>query len=73
MANLRDSYICCDCDEVFAISDAIRDDLVRCPACASSAIAPLACWVLPLDAVIDGLDAMGLRRDLEAERLEATC
>lgn len=73
MANLKDTLFCCDCEEVFSIVDALRDDAVRCPACASSAIAPLACWVLPLDGVIDGIDALGLRRDLEAERLEATC
>ena len=72
MANLRDSFICCDCDDVFSLSDAVRNaESIQCPACASAAVAPLSCWVMPMSGVIDGIDAMGLRRDLDAERLEA--
>jgi hypothetical protein len=41
--NLRDAFLCIDCDEVFAIQDSPCNP--RCPRCASSVFAPLSAWV----------------------------
>ena len=41
--NLRDAFLCIDCDEVFAIQDSPTNP--RCPRCASSVFAPLSTWV----------------------------
>ena len=41
--NLRDAFLCIDCDEVFAIHDSPTNP--RCPRCASSVFAPLSTWV----------------------------
>ena len=41
--NLRDAFLCIDCDEVFAIQGSPCNP--RCPRCASSVLAPLSAWV----------------------------
>jgi hypothetical protein len=66
--NLKDAFVCIDCDEVFAI-DVSRCN-PRCPKCASSVSAPLSIWVRTWGA----LDR--LREETPAPRIEiihATC
>ena len=41
--NIKDAFLCIDCDEVFAIHDSPTNP--RCPRCASSVFAPLSAWV----------------------------
>jgi hypothetical protein len=41
--NLKDAFLCIDCDEVFAIDGSPSNP--RCPRCASSVFAPLSAWV----------------------------
>jgi len=41
--NLKDAFLCIDCDEVFTISGSACNP--RCPRCASSVCAPLSGWV----------------------------
>ena len=41
--NLKDAFLCIDCDEVFAIEGSPCNP--RCPRCASSVFAPLCAWV----------------------------
>ncbi len=41
--NLKDAFLCIDCDEVFIIGGSPCNP--RCPRCASSVFAPLSAWV----------------------------
>ncbi|MGA2106303.1 MAG: hypothetical protein ABSH25_01530 [Syntrophorhabdales bacterium] len=41
--NLKDAFLCIDCDEVFAIEGSPCNP--RCPRCASSVFAPISAWV----------------------------
>ena len=41
--NLKDAFLCIDCDEVFAIQGPPSNP--QCPRCASSVMAPLSAWV----------------------------
>ncbi len=41
--NLKDAFLCIDCDEVFMIAGTSCNP--QCPRCASSVFAPLSAWV----------------------------
>jgi hypothetical protein len=41
--NLKDAFLCIDCDEVFTIEGSPCNS--QCPRCASSVFAPLSAWV----------------------------
>lgn len=41
--NLKDAFLCIDCDEVFIIEGSPCNS--HCPRCASSVFAPLSAWV----------------------------
>jgi len=41
--NLKDAFLCIDCDEVFAIDGSPSNP--RCPRCASSVLMPVSAWV----------------------------
>ncbi len=41
--NLKNAFLCIDCDEVFTIVGSPCNP--RCPSCASSVFAPLSAWV----------------------------
>ena len=41
--NLKDAFLCIDCDEVFAFEGSPCNP--RCPRCASSVFAPISAWV----------------------------
>ena len=43
ITNLKDAFLCIDCDEVFAIEGSPRNP--RCPRCASSVFASSSAWV----------------------------
>jgi DNA-directed RNA polymerase subunit RPC12/RpoP len=41
--NLKNAFLCIDCDEVFAVEESSCNP--RCPNCASSVFVPLSAWV----------------------------
>jgi hypothetical protein len=41
--NIKDAFLCIDCDEVFTIVGSRCNP--RCPICASSVLVPLSAWV----------------------------
>ena len=43
IVNLKDAFLCIDCDEVFMIEGSPCNP--QCPRCASSVFAPLSAWV----------------------------
>ena len=41
--NIKDAFLCIDCDEVFTVVGSPCNP--RCPICASSVLVPLSAWV----------------------------
>ena len=68
--NLKDAFLCVDCDEVFTIVETPCNP--RCPICASSVLAPLSSWVQTWAALEKGQTAGVMEDDVSTKiaRLE---
>ncbi len=68
--NLKDAFLCIDCDKVFTIEGSPCNP--RCPICASSVLAPLSAWVQTWTALEKGGTNRAMRSDASTKgpRLE---